>query len=128
MQGQLPRPHKPGGAGNSDDTWRCTQTGTGIGVPFTGLRGFGNVVWYPVSSVSGDPGRRRADFRRDCEQKQRLKRGGGPVRLAVEFPRGQAPTVRDRRDPAALAVTEPAGPNEKCRVWQGPIVGHHAGL
>ncbi len=23
----------------------------GIGVPFTGLRGFGNVAWYPVSSV-----------------------------------------------------------------------------
>ena len=22
-----------------------------IGVDFTGLRGFGNVVWYPVSSV-----------------------------------------------------------------------------
>ena len=23
----------------------------GISVPFTGLRGFGNVVWYPASSV-----------------------------------------------------------------------------
>ncbi len=36
-----------------------------IGVLFTGLRGFGNVVWYPAASVPVISGRRRARFRRD---------------------------------------------------------------
>ncbi len=36
-----------------------------IDTDFTGLRGFGNVVWYPASAAARDSGRRRAGLRRD---------------------------------------------------------------
>jgi hypothetical protein len=85
-----------------------------IGVPFTGLRGFGNVVWYPVSSVPVILGDGARIFDEIGEQKQRLSGARFRLRLAVEFPRGQAPTVAlIDGHPAALAVTEPAGPNEE---------------
>lgn len=85
-----------------------------IGVPFTGLRGFGNVVWYPVSSVPVILGDGARIFDEIGEQKLRLSGARFRLRLAVEFPRGQAPTVAlINGHPAALAVTEPAGPNEE---------------
>jgi hypothetical protein len=64
-----------------------------ISVPFTGLRGFGNVVWYPVSSVPVILGDGARLFDEMGEQKLRLSGARFRLRLTVEFPRGQAPTV-----------------------------------
>src|ERR1017187_4678065 len=84
-----------------------------IGVPFTGLRGFGNVVWYPVSSVPVLLG----DAARLCEKigehKLRLAGGHFRLRLTVEFPHGRAPTVAlINGHPAALTVAEASGPDQ----------------
>jgi hypothetical protein len=65
----------------------------GIGVDFTGLRGFGNVVWYPVSTVPlllGDGARLFDEIGR---QKLRLTGAHFSLRLTVEFPHGHAPDV-----------------------------------
>jgi hypothetical protein len=64
-----------------------------INPAFTGLRGFGNVVWYPVASVPviiGDGARLFDEIGR-----QKLRSSGCEfrLRLTVEFPHGQAPTV-----------------------------------
>jgi hypothetical protein len=64
-----------------------------ISVPFTGLRGFGNVVWYPVSSVPvilGDGDRLFTEIGR---HKLRLTGAHFRMRLTVEFPSGQQPTI-----------------------------------
>jgi hypothetical protein len=87
-----------------------------IGVPFTGIRGFGNVVWYPVSSapvILGDGARL---FDEIGKHKLRLFGAHFRLRLTIEFPHGQAPTVAlINGHPAVLAVTEAKGP--------GPIPG-----
>jgi hypothetical protein len=81
-----------------------------IGVPFTGLRGFGNVVWYPVSSVPVILGDGARLFDEIGEHKLRLAGAHLRLRLTVEFPHGQAPTVAlINGHPAPLAVTEPGG-------------------
>ncbi len=64
-----------------------------ISPAFTGLRGFGNVVWYPVVSVPvilGDGARLFDEIGR-----QKLRSSGTEfrLRLTVEFPHGQAPTI-----------------------------------
>lgn len=64
-----------------------------IGPAFTGLRGFGNVVWYPVVSVPvilGDGARLFDEIGR-----QKLRSSGTEfrLRLTAEFPHGQSPTV-----------------------------------
>ena len=64
-----------------------------ISVPFTGLRGFGNVVWYPVSSVPVILGDGARLFDEMGEHKLRLTGAHFRLRLTVEFPHGQAPTV-----------------------------------
>ena len=64
-----------------------------ISIPFTGLRGFGNVVWYPVSSVPVTLGDGARLFDEMGEQKLRLTGAQFRLRLTVEFPHGQAPTV-----------------------------------
>jgi len=64
-----------------------------IGVPFTGLRGFGNVVWYPVSSVPVILGVGARLFDEIGEHKLRIAGAHFRLRLTVEFPHGQAPTV-----------------------------------
>jgi hypothetical protein len=64
-----------------------------IGVDFTGLRGFGNVVWYPVSSVPVILGDGARLFDEIGEHKLRLAGAHFRLRLTVEFPHGQAPTV-----------------------------------
>jgi hypothetical protein len=64
-----------------------------IGAPFTGLRGFGNVVWYPVSSlpiILGDGARLFDEIGR---QKLHLYGSRFRLRLSTEFPHGQPPTV-----------------------------------
>jgi hypothetical protein len=85
-----------------------------IGVPFTGLRGFGNVVWYPVSSVPVILGDGARLFDEIGEHKLRLAGAHFRLRLTVEFPHGHAPTVAlINGNPAPLAVTEPGGLNEE---------------
>jgi hypothetical protein len=64
-----------------------------IDTGFTGLRGFGNVVWYPVSSVPVLLGDGAKVFDEMGEQNLRLSGAAFRLRLTVEFPHGQAPTV-----------------------------------
>jgi hypothetical protein len=79
----------------------------GIGVPFTGLRGFGNVVWYPVSSVPVILGDGARLFDEIGEHKLRLAGAQFRLHLTVEFPHGQAPTVAlINGHPAQLTVTD----------------------
>ena len=79
----------------------------GIGVPFTGLRGFGNVVWYPVSSVPVILGDGARLFDEMGEHKLRLAGAHFRLRLTVEFPHGHAPTVAlINGHPAPLTVTD----------------------
>jgi len=65
----------------------------GIGEGFTGLRGFGNVVWYPVSSVPVILGDGARVFDEIGKHKLHLVGAQFRLKLAVEFPAGQAPTV-----------------------------------
>jgi hypothetical protein len=64
-----------------------------ISADFSGLRGFGNVAWYPVSSVPVILGDGARLFDEMGEHKLRLSGAQFRLRLAVEFPGGQAPTV-----------------------------------
>ena len=79
----------------------------GIGAAFTGLRGFGNVVWYPVSAppvILGDGARL---FDEIGEHKLRMAGASFRLRLTTEFPHGHAPTVAlINGHPAQLSVTE----------------------
>jgi hypothetical protein len=81
-----------------------------ITVPFTGLRGFGNVVWYPVSSVPAILGDGARLFDEIGKQKLRLTGAHFRLNLTVEFPQGQPPTVAlINGHPAALKVTDSGG-------------------
>ncbi|MGB7547384.1 MAG: hypothetical protein WBM14_06530 [Terracidiphilus sp.] len=81
-----------------------------ITVPFTGLRGFGNVVWYPVSSVPAVLGDGARLFQEIGTHKLRLSGAHFRLRLTVEFPHGQAPTVAlINGHPAVLTVTDADG-------------------
>jgi hypothetical protein len=80
-----------------------------IGLSFTGLRGFGNVVWYPVSSVPVILGDGARLFEEIGEHKLRLSGAHFSQHLTVEFPHGQAPTVAlINGHSVPLAVTEPS--------------------
>lgn len=84
-----------------------------IGEQFTGLRGFGNVVWYPVSSVPVILGDGARLFDEMGEHKLRMAGSQFRLRLAVEFPHGQAPNVAViNGHSVALTVTtaDTAGP------------------
>ena len=81
-----------------------------IGVDFTGLRGFGNVVWYPVSSVPVILGDGARLFDEIGEHKLRVSGAHFRLRLTSEFPRGRAPSIaliNGRMAP--LAVTDSGG-------------------
>ena len=75
---------------------------------FTGLRGFGNVVWYPASAppvILGDGAR---VFDEMGEHKLRMAGAHFSLHLTVEFSHGHAPTVAlINGHPVPLAVTEP---------------------
>jgi hypothetical protein len=64
-----------------------------VDLDFTGLRGFGNVVWYPVSSVPVILGDGARLFDEIGEHKLRLAGARFRLRLTVEFPHGRAPSV-----------------------------------
>ncbi|MGA3102006.1 MAG: hypothetical protein ABSD61_09120, partial [Terracidiphilus sp.] len=84
-----------------------------IAVDFTGLRGFGNVVWYPASSVPVILGDGARVFDEMGEHKLRMAGAHFRLHLTDEFPHGQAPTVAlINGHLVPLALTEPstAGP------------------
>jgi hypothetical protein len=81
-----------------------------ISPSFTGLRGFGNVVWYPVSSLPVILGDGSRLFDEIGTQKLRLSGAAFRLRLTVEFPHGQAPTVAVvNGHPLALTISDPQG-------------------
>ncbi len=78
-----------------------------IGLNFTGLRGFGNVVWYPVSSVPVLLGDGARVFDEMGEHKLHMSGVHFRLRLTVEFPFGHAPTVAVINGyPEPLSVTK----------------------
>jgi hypothetical protein len=82
-----------------------------IDTEFTGLRGFGNVVWYPASAVPVILGDGARVFDEIGEHKLRLAGAQFHVHLTIEFPHGQAPTVAlINGHSAELHVTDLAGP------------------
>jgi hypothetical protein len=84
-----------------------------IAVDFTGLRGFGNVVWYPVSSVPVILGDGARVFEEMGEHKLRMAGAHLRLNLTDEYPHGQAPSVAlINGHLVPLALTEPstAGP------------------
>ena len=85
-----------------------------IGLDFTGLRGFGNVVWYPVSSVPVILGDGARLFDEIGEHKLRVAGAHFRMRLSVEFPHGRAPSVAlINGQLAPLSVTEPTDLNQE---------------
>jgi hypothetical protein len=83
-----------------------------VGVDFTGLRGFGNVVWYPVSSVPVILGDGARLFDEIGEHKLRLAGAHYRLRLTVEFPHGRVPSVAlINGHLAPLTVTEATDPD-----------------
>ncbi len=79
-----------------------------IAIDFTGLRGFGNVVWYPASSVPVILGDGARVFDEMGEHKLRMADAHFHLTLAEEFPHGQAPTVAlINGHRVALTLTEP---------------------
>lgn len=64
-----------------------------VSADFTGLRGFGNVVWYPVASVPVILGDGARLFDAMGEHKRRMAGARFRLRLTVEFPHGQAPNL-----------------------------------
>ena len=81
-----------------------------ISVPFTGLRGFGNVVWYPVSSVPEILGDGARLFDEIGRQKLELADARFTLHLTVEFPHGQPPDVAVINGyPASLSVHDSGG-------------------
>jgi hypothetical protein len=83
-----------------------------IDLDFTGLRGFGNVVWYPVSSVPVILGDGARLFDEIGQHKLRLAGARFRLRLTVEFPHGRAPSVAlINGHLAPLSVTDEPGPD-----------------
>jgi hypothetical protein len=82
-----------------------------IDTRFTGLRGFGNVVWYPAASVPVILGDGAKLFDEIGEHKLHMAGAQFHLRLTVEFPPGQPPTVAlVNGHPAALNVSEQGSP------------------
>lgn len=82
-----------------------------IDTDFTGLRGFGNVVWYPASAVPVILGDGARVFDEIGRHKLRLAGAQFRLHLTIEFPHGQAPTVAlINGHPADLHVTDSAAP------------------
>ena len=79
-----------------------------IGTDFTGLRGFGNVVWYPASAAPVILGDGARVFDEMGEHKLRMAGAHFFLHLTVEFPHGHVPTVAlINGHSVPLTVTEP---------------------
>lgn len=82
----------------------------GIGDEFTGLRGFGNVVWYPVSSVPRLLGDGALLFNEIGRQELRMTGTRFAMQLTDEFPPGKTPTLAVISGrPVALDVNSSSG-------------------
>jgi hypothetical protein len=85
-----------------------------IGEEFTGLRGFGNVAWYPVAAepvILGDGARL---FDEIGAVKQRSASARFRLRLTDEFPHGEAPAIAlVNGETVALNVVDPPNPVEE---------------
>jgi hypothetical protein len=83
-----------------------------ISPSFTGLRGFGNVVWYPVASIPVFLGDGSRLFDEIGRHKLALSHAHFRLRLTAEFPHGQPPTVALINGlPAPLTVNESQVPD-----------------
>jgi len=81
-----------------------------ISPDFTGLRGLGNVVWYPVSTVPVILGDGSRFFDEVGRHKLSLTRTRFRLGLTVEFPHGNPPTVALVDGQAVpLSVTDASG-------------------
>jgi hypothetical protein len=79
----------------------------GIDSDFTGLRGLGNVVWYPASSIPAILGDGARVFDEMGEHKLRIAGARFRLHLATEFPHGHAPTIAlINGHPAPLTITD----------------------
>jgi len=79
-----------------------------IDADFTGLRGFGNVVWYPASSVPVILGDGARVFDEMGEHKLRMAGAHFFLHLTLEFPHGHVPTVAlINGHSVPLTITEP---------------------
>jgi hypothetical protein len=84
-----------------------------IGLDFTGLRGFGNVAWYPVAAVPVILGDGARLFDEVGQVKLRTASARFRLRLTDEFPHGQAPAIAlVNGRPVALDVVDPPNPDE----------------
>jgi hypothetical protein len=114
----LPAPLAPGASAQLDVAYSGTVTQSEvaahsdwdrISTDFTGLRGFGNVVWYPVSSIPVILGDGARLFDEIGTHKLRLTGARFRLALTIESPAGSAPTVvLVNGRPAALTVSAPA--------------------
>ena len=83
-----------------------------IDTDFTGLRGFGNVAWYPVSAPPAILGDGARVFDEMGEHKLRISGAHFLLHLAVEFSHGNAPNValiNGHSVPLAIAEPEEGG-------------------
>lgn len=77
-----------------------------ISPEFTGLRGFGNVLWYPCASLPVILGDGARLFDEMGEHKQRIAGAHFRLQLTVEYPHGQTPNVAlINGHPVALAYS-----------------------
>jgi hypothetical protein len=83
-----------------------------ISTAFTGLRGFGSVVWYPVSSVPVLLGDGSRVFDEIGRHKLSLSHTHFRLRLTVEFPRTEPPSIAlvDGLS-VPLTITNPQSPD-----------------
>jgi hypothetical protein len=85
-----------------------------IGADFTGLRGFGNVLWYPAASVPVILGDGARVFDEMGEHKLRNAGARFRIRLTAEYAHGQAPNAAFLNGRAVpLAMTEPEDAGEE---------------
>jgi hypothetical protein len=103
-----------------------------IGVDFTGLRGFGNVLWCPAASVPVILGDGARVFDEIGEYKLRMAGARFRLHLTAEFPHGHAPTAAFINGQAVpLAITEPEDASDEVPGIAGatldtPAVGFEA--
>lgn len=78
-----------------------------IGTEFTGLRGFGNVAWYPATSVPVILGDGARVFDEMGRHKLWMAGARFRLRLTDEFPHGHAPTIAMvNGHPASMSIVD----------------------